>query len=50
VILITAYATIESAVEAIRAGAYEYFLKPIVHEDLKALIKKAFAGPGYHKG
>jgi len=43
VIIMTAYATIESAVEAIRAGAYEYIVKPVVHDELKALIKKAFA-------
>jgi len=44
VIIITAYATIESAVEAIRAGAFEYLVKPIIHEELKAAIEKALAG------
>ena len=44
VIIMTAYATIESAVEAIRAGAYEYIVKPVVHDELKALIKRALAG------
>jgi len=44
VIIMTAYATIESAVEAIRAGAYEYLVKPIDHYELKALIKKALVG------
>jgi len=44
VIIITAYATIESAVEAIRAGAFEYLVKPIIHEELKAVIEKALAG------
>ena len=50
VIVMTANATMESAVEAIRAGAYEYLLKPIDHEEFKALIKKALAGRAYHKG
>ena len=50
VIVMTAYATIESAIEAIRAGAYEYILKPIVHEEFKSLIKKALAGRAYNKG
>lgn len=44
VIIMTAYATIESAVEAIRAGAYEYIVKPVVHDELNALIKRALAG------
>jgi DNA-binding NtrC family response regulator len=44
VIIITAYATIESAVEAIRAGAYEYLVKPIVHEELIAVVRKALGG------
>jgi len=44
VIIMTAYATIESAVEAIRAGAYEYIVKPIVHDELNAVIKRALAG------
>ena len=43
VIIITAYATIEAAVEAIRAGAFEYLVKPIIHEELKAVIEKALA-------
>ena len=41
VIIITAYATIESAVEAVKNGAYEYLVKPIIHEELKALIRRA---------
>lgn len=41
VIIITAYATIESAVEAVKAGAYDYLVKPIIHEELKALIRRA---------
>jgi DNA-binding NtrC family response regulator len=38
----TAYATIESAVEAIRAGAYEYIIKSVVQDEFKSLIKKLF--------
>jgi hypothetical protein len=50
VIIITAYATIETAVEAIRAGAFEYLVKPILHEELKSVIRKALAGRGKGKG
>jgi|WetSurSiteA1Bulk_404760.scaffolds.fasta_scaffold04003_2 two-component system, NtrC family, response regulator HydG len=41
VILITAYATIESAVKAIKQGAYDYLPKPFTPESLTALVKKA---------
>lgn len=41
VIIITAYATIETAVEAVKSGAYDYLIKPINHEELKKIIKKA---------
>lgn len=34
VIIITGYATIESAIEALRKGAYDYIRKPIEKEDL----------------
>ena len=34
VIVITGHGTIESAVEAIRHGAYDYVLKPFLNEDL----------------
>jgi DNA-binding NtrC family response regulator len=44
VIIMTAYATIESAVEAIRAGAFEYIVKPVQHEEFKTMIKKALSG------
>jgi DNA-binding NtrC family response regulator len=41
VVIITAFASIETAVEAMRAGAYDYIVKPVVHDDLKAIIGKA---------
>lgn len=41
VILITAYGSIESAVEAIKMGAYDYLTKPINHEKLKIIIQRA---------
>ena len=41
VILVTAYGTISSAVEAIKAGAYDYLTKPIDYERLKILIRRA---------
>lgn len=41
VIIITAYASLETAVEALRAGAYDYVIKPIIHEEIKQIVKNA---------
>lgn len=42
VILITAYGSIESAVEAMKAGASDYLLKPFDPEQLILLLEKVF--------
>ena len=41
VILITAQGTVESAVEAIRNGAYDYLTKPVEPQRLRILLDKA---------
>jgi len=41
VIIITAYASIETAVGALRAGAYDYVIKPIMHEEIKRIVRNA---------
>jgi len=41
VIIITAFASLETAVEALRAGAYDYVIKPIIHEEIKRVVKNA---------
>jgi DNA-binding NtrC family response regulator len=41
VIIITAYASIETAVGALRAGAYDYVIKPIIHEEIKRIVRNA---------
>lgn len=43
VILITAYATIETAVEAIKEGAYDYSTKPFDPDAIEITIKNALA-------
>ncbi len=40
-IIMTAYASLETAVEALRAGAYDYVIKPIIHEEIKQIVKNA---------
>lgn len=41
VIVMTAYASLETAVETLRAGAYDYVVKPIIHEELKQIVRNA---------
>ena len=41
VILITGYATLESAIEAMRAGAFHYIAKPIRLDEVREVISKA---------
>lgn len=43
VIVITAYGTIENAIEAMRSGAFDYLIKPFAIENLIAIIEKAQA-------
>jgi DNA-binding NtrC family response regulator len=40
-VIVTAYASIESAVEALRQGAYDYITKPFANDHLKAVVRKA---------
>ncbi|MCK6456430.1 MAG: sigma-54 dependent transcriptional regulator [Phycisphaerae bacterium] len=40
-IVITGYGTIESAVEAIKLGAYDYLTKPIDDDDLRLVVQRA---------
>jgi DNA-binding NtrC family response regulator len=41
VIIITAYASVESAIEAMKIGAYDYIQKPFKHEELLLTIGRA---------
>ena len=40
-IILTGYPTIESSIEALRSGAYDYVVKPFKLNDLKNTIQKA---------
>ncbi len=42
IIVVTAYGTVESAVEALRAGAYDYITKPFETDEIKLTVAKAF--------
>jgi signal transduction histidine kinase len=41
-VMITAYASIETAIEAMKAGAYDYLSKPFYTEDLLATLDRCF--------
>lgn len=42
VIIITGYAPLDTAIQAIRGGAYDYICKPFKLEELEIIIKNAF--------
>jgi len=41
VVIMTAFGTIQSAVQAVKAGAYDYLTKPIDQEDLLLVVNRA---------
>ena len=41
VIMVTAYASVETAIEAMKAGAYDYFTKPFNVDEIKLNVSKA---------
>src|ERR1700694_538995 len=43
VVMVTAYGTIEGAVEAVKLGAFDYVKKPVDLEELKLLAERARA-------
>ena len=45
-IVITGYGTIESAVEAIKMGAYDYLTKPIVDDEIRMVVKRSLDQQG----
>ncbi|QDU36370.1 Transcriptional regulatory protein ZraR [Maioricimonas rarisocia] len=42
VLIITAYATVETAVEAFKAGAFDYLVKPVIFDDLAHKLQRVF--------
>ena len=43
VVLMTGHGTIEDAVQAVRAGAYDFLRKPMVLDDMFAVLRRAHA-------
>ncbi|XXX78237.1 sigma-54 dependent transcriptional regulator [Sorangium sp. So ce134] len=49
-ILMTAYASVPAAVQAMREGAYDYVTKPLDPDELRALVERATAQAAVLKG
>ncbi len=45
VIVITAYASLLTAVEAIKAGACDFIIKPLMHDEMKKVVRNALDKP-----
>jgi len=45
VMVITAYASLTTAVEAIKAGACDFIIKPLMHDEMKRAVRKALDKP-----
>ena len=43
VLIMTAYASVDTAVESLRLGAYDYLLRPLVFEDLLQRVQNLFS-------
>ena len=46
VMVITAYASLTTAVEAIKAGACDFIIKPLMHDEMKRAVRKALDRSG----
>jgi len=41
IIVVTAYASLDTSIKALRAGAYDSIMKPIIHEEIKQVVRNA---------
>lgn len=45
VMVMTAYASLSTAVEAIKAGACDFIIKPLMHDEMKLAVRRALDKP-----
>jgi DNA-binding NtrC family response regulator len=45
VMVITAYASLTTAVDSIKAGACDFIIKPLMHDEMKKAVRKALDHP-----
>jgi DNA-binding NtrC family response regulator len=48
-LVITAYATVENAIEAFKSGAFDYLVKPVIFEDLQHKLDNLFRYRDLHR-
>ena len=48
VVLISGFGTLETAIEAVRAGAFDYISKPFVIADVKRIVDRALEQGSHH--
>lgn len=46
VIIITAYASMATAIESIKAGASDFIIKPLIHDEMKRAVRKVLDRQG----
>ncbi len=46
VIIITAYASLATAIESIKAGASDFIIKPLIHDEMKRAVRKVLDRQG----
>lgn len=45
IMVMTAYASLTTAVEAIKAGACDFIIKPLMHDEMKRAVRRAIDKP-----
>ena len=50
VLILTAFVTMETAIEAIQAGAWDYLSKPLRVEEIEVTVRRAAGGPAARPG
>ncbi len=48
VIILTGYASVPTALEAMRNGAFDYIQKPVTPDDVRQVVRKALEKKGFH--
>lgn len=46
IIVMTAYASLETSVEALKAGACDFVVKPLMHEEIIGAVRRALGSGG----
>jgi two-component system, NtrC family, response regulator AtoC len=49
VVMVTGYASVDTAIRSMKQGAYDYLTKPVKLTELSALVKKAFEKKSLHE-